>query len=86
MLYFLQPPPRHAALDPAAPVFLEPQPVPTEVECFGPQPRRDLRVVLQVKTRVRIARLVEWLTLGAGVLGCMYGGSPPDSARMTVWS
>ncbi|HHV72116.1 MAG TPA: 4-hydroxyphenylacetate 3-hydroxylase, partial [Clostridia bacterium] len=34
--------------------------------------------------RARAARLTEWLTLGAGVPGCMHGGGSPDGARMVV--
>ena len=37
------------------------------------------------ETRARIARLVEWLTLGAGVPGCMHGGGSPDGARLVVY-
>jgi 4-hydroxybutyryl-CoA dehydratase/vinylacetyl-CoA-Delta-isomerase len=37
------------------------------------------------QTRARIARLIEWLTLGAGVPGCMHGGGSPDGARMVVY-
>ena len=37
------------------------------------------------ETRARIARLIEWLTLGAGVPGCMHGGGSPDGARMVVF-
>ncbi|WP_026939490.1 4-hydroxyphenylacetate 3-hydroxylase N-terminal domain-containing protein [Hippea alviniae] len=35
-------------------------------------------------TRAKIARLVEWLTLGAGVPGTMHGGGSPDGARLFV--
>jgi 4-hydroxybutyryl-CoA dehydratase / vinylacetyl-CoA-Delta-isomerase len=38
------------------------------------------------QTRARIARLIEWLTLGAGVPGCMHGGGSPDGARMVVYA
>lgn len=38
------------------------------------------------ETRARIARLIEWLTLGAGVPGCMHGGGSPDGARMMVYA
>jgi len=38
------------------------------------------------ETRARVARLVEWLTLGAGVPGCMHGGGSPDGARMVVYA
>lgn len=36
------------------------------------------------ETRARAARLVEWLTLGAGVPGCMHGGGSPDGAKLVV--
>ena len=36
------------------------------------------------ETRARMARLTEWLTLGAGVPGCMHGGGSPDGARMVI--
>jgi len=36
------------------------------------------------ESRARIARLAEWLTLGAGVPGCMHGGGSPDGARLVV--
>jgi 4-hydroxybutyryl-CoA dehydratase/vinylacetyl-CoA-Delta-isomerase len=32
------------------------------------------------EARARSARLTEWLTLGAGVPGCMHGGGSPDGA------
>ena len=38
------------------------------------------------EARARAARLVEWLTLGAGVPGCMHGGGSPDGARLVVRS
>ena len=38
------------------------------------------------ESRARIARLIEWLTLGAGVPGCMHGGGSPDGARMVVFA
>jgi len=37
------------------------------------------------ETRARLARLIEWLTIGAGVPGCMHGGGSPDGARMVVY-
>lgn len=36
------------------------------------------------ETRARAARLVEWLTVGGGIPGCMHGGGSPDGARMVV--
>jgi 4-hydroxybutyryl-CoA dehydratase/vinylacetyl-CoA-Delta-isomerase len=38
------------------------------------------------ESRARAARLSEWLTLGAGVPGCMHGGGSPDGARLVVRS
>ncbi len=34
--------------------------------------------------RARIARLIEWLTVGGGIPGCMHGGGSPDGARRFV--
>lgn len=34
--------------------------------------------------RVKIARLVEWLTVGGGIPGCMHGGGSPDTAKAVV--
>jgi len=36
------------------------------------------------ETRARAARLVEWLTVGGGIPGCMHGGGSPDGAKMVV--
>jgi len=36
------------------------------------------------ETRARIARLIEWLTIGAGVPGCMHGGGSPDGAKLVI--
>jgi 4-hydroxybutyryl-CoA dehydratase / vinylacetyl-CoA-Delta-isomerase len=38
------------------------------------------------ETRMRIARLIEWLTVGGGVPGCMHGGGSPDGAKMIIYS
>ncbi|MDD5169895.1 MAG: 4-hydroxyphenylacetate 3-hydroxylase N-terminal domain-containing protein [Syntrophales bacterium] len=38
------------------------------------------------EARARAARLGEWLTIGAGVPGCMHGGGSPDGARLVVKS
>ena len=35
-------------------------------------------------TRFKAARLTEWLTVGAGVPGCMHGGGSPDGAKLVV--
>ena len=36
------------------------------------------------ETRFKVARMAEWLTLGAGVPGCMHGGGSPDGAKIVV--
>ena len=36
------------------------------------------------ETRAKIARLIEWLTVGAGVPGCMHGGGSPDGAKLII--
>jgi len=38
------------------------------------------------ETRFKAARLAEWLTIGAGVPGCMHGGGSPDGAKLVVRS
>lgn len=38
------------------------------------------------ESRLKIARLCEWLTIGGGVPGCMHGGGSPDGAKLTVRS
>lgn len=35
-------------------------------------------------TRARLARLLEWLTVGGGIPGCLNGGGAPDGARIMV--
>jgi 4-hydroxybutyryl-CoA dehydratase/vinylacetyl-CoA-Delta-isomerase len=36
------------------------------------------------EARFKAARLSEWLTIGAGVPGCMHGGGSPDGAKLVV--
>ena len=36
------------------------------------------------ESRFKAARLSEWLTIGAGVPGCMHGGGSPDGAKLVV--
>jgi len=53
---------------------------------YGHLIQKYLKANSPAETRMRIARLIEWLTLGAGVPGCMHGGGSPDGARMVVWA
>lgn len=36
------------------------------------------------ETRARLARLLEWLTVGGGIPGCLHGGGSPDGARLVI--
>jgi 4-hydroxybutyryl-CoA dehydratase/vinylacetyl-CoA-Delta-isomerase len=36
------------------------------------------------ESRLKAARLSEWLMIGGGVPGCMHGGGSPDGAKLTV--
>jgi 4-hydroxybutyryl-CoA dehydratase/vinylacetyl-CoA-Delta-isomerase len=53
---------------------------------YGHLIQKYLKASSPAETRMRIARLIEWLTIGAGVPGCMHGGGSPDGARMVVWA
>jgi 4-hydroxybutyryl-CoA dehydratase/vinylacetyl-CoA-Delta-isomerase len=35
-------------------------------------------------SRLKAARLSEWLTIGGGVPGCMHGGGSPDGAKLVI--
>jgi len=53
---------------------------------YGPLVQKAVKagVRYSAETRARAARLVEWLTIGAGVPGCMHGGGSPDGAKLVV--
>jgi 4-hydroxybutyryl-CoA dehydratase/vinylacetyl-CoA-Delta-isomerase len=51
---------------------------------YGKQLLESLRSGVSGEDRVKMARLVEWLTIGGGVPGCMHGGGSPDTAKMVV--
>ncbi|RLF65492.1 MAG: 4-hydroxyphenylacetate 3-hydroxylase [Thermoplasmata archaeon] len=51
---------------------------------YGEKLVRYLKANTDGENRARIARLVEWLTLGAGVPGCMHGGGSPDGAKLVI--
>ncbi|HEY5659082.1 MAG TPA: 4-hydroxyphenylacetate 3-hydroxylase N-terminal domain-containing protein [Myxococcota bacterium] len=52
---------------------------------YGPLLRKCLKAGSpSAESRFRAARLAEWLTIGAGVPGCMHGGGSPDGARLVV--
>jgi 4-hydroxybutyryl-CoA dehydratase/vinylacetyl-CoA-Delta-isomerase len=51
---------------------------------YGEHLARALTAGVDGESRARAARLVEWLTVGGGIPGCMHGGGSPDGARMVV--
>jgi len=51
---------------------------------YGNLLKKYLKANCSGETRAKIARLIEWLTIGAGVPGCMHGGGSPDGARRLV--
>jgi 4-hydroxybutyryl-CoA dehydratase/vinylacetyl-CoA-Delta-isomerase len=53
---------------------------------YGHLIQKYLKASSPAETRMRIARLIEWLTVGGGVPGCMHGGGSPDGARMVVFA
>lgn len=53
---------------------------------LGPLIQKYLAGAGEAEVRARIARLAEWLTIGAGVPGCMHGGGSPASARLVLRS
>ncbi len=53
---------------------------------YGKLLKKYLKANCSGESRVKISRLIEWLTIGAGVPGCMHGGGSPDGARRIVKS
>ncbi len=51
---------------------------------YGHLVQKYLKAAKSADSRVKAARMVEWLTVGAGVPGCMHGGGSPDGAKMFV--
>ncbi len=51
---------------------------------YGELLQKYLKANCSGETRAKIARLIEWLTIGSGVPGCMHGGGSPDGAKLMV--
>ena len=51
---------------------------------YGHLVQKYLKAASSAESRARVARLIEWLTLGAGVPGCMHGGGSPEGAKLIV--
>lgn len=53
-------------------------------EKLAPILKKFLKAKSSAESRVKLARLIEWLTIGAGVPGCMHGGGSPDGAKLVI--
>ena len=51
---------------------------------YGGLLKKYLKATCSGETRAKISRLIEWLTIGAGVPGCMHGGGSPDGAKLMI--
>jgi len=51
---------------------------------YGDLLKKYLKANCSGETRAKIARFIEWLTIGAGVPGCMHGGGSPDGAKLLI--
>ena len=52
---------------------------------YGPLLQKYLKAgACSAESRFKAARLAEWLTVGAGIPGCMHGGGSPAGAKLVV--
>ncbi|MFC1864943.1 4-hydroxyphenylacetate 3-hydroxylase N-terminal domain-containing protein, partial [Chloroflexota bacterium] len=51
---------------------------------YGHLVQKYLKAAVSAEARARSARLVEWLTVGAGIPGCLHGGGSPEGARLII--
>jgi len=51
---------------------------------YGHLVQKYLKARASAEARTRAARLVEWLTVGAGIPGCMHGGGSPEGAKLVI--
>jgi len=51
---------------------------------YGELLKKYLAANCSGESRAKIARLIEWLTIGSGVPGCMHGGGSPDGAKLVI--
>jgi len=51
---------------------------------YGDLLQKYLKAGTDGETRAKVARLMEWLTIGEGVPGCMHGGGSPDGAKLMI--
>jgi 4-hydroxybutyryl-CoA dehydratase/vinylacetyl-CoA-Delta-isomerase len=55
-----------------------------ESKKYGHLIKKYLTAKHSADSRARAARLVEWVTIGGGVPGCMHGGGSPDGAKLVI--
>ncbi|MGC9060461.1 MAG: 4-hydroxyphenylacetate 3-hydroxylase N-terminal domain-containing protein [Thermoplasmata archaeon] len=53
-------------------------------EKLGKFVQKYCRAKGSAEARLRIARLIEYTTMGLGVPGCMHGGGSPDAAKLVI--
>ncbi len=53
-------------------------------ERYGNLIQKYVKACYSAEDRVKAARLVEWLTVGAGIPGCMHGGGSPEGAKLLI--
>jgi 4-hydroxybutyryl-CoA dehydratase/vinylacetyl-CoA-Delta-isomerase len=51
---------------------------------YGELLKKYLKASCSGESRAKIARLIEWLTIGSGVPGCMHGGGSPEGAKLII--
>ena len=51
---------------------------------YGHLVQKYLKAASSAESRTKVARFIEWLTLGAGVPGCMHGGGSPEGAKLLL--
>ena len=51
---------------------------------YGHLIQKYLKANSSAESRFKLARLIEWLTIGGGVPGCMHGGGSPDGAKIII--
>lgn len=51
---------------------------------YGHLVQKYLKAASSAESRTRVARLIEWLTVGAGIPGCMHGGGSPEGAKPVI--
>jgi 4-hydroxybutyryl-CoA dehydratase/vinylacetyl-CoA-Delta-isomerase len=46
--------------------------------------QKYLKAAAPAEARARAARMIEWLTSGAGIPGCLHGGGSPEGAKLMI--